>query len=63
MLYVTDHKINVQQYKKLLKVSDDEIVFLYNKKTVFICGNNLSISYFEKDEFEVLGTINNILFE
>lgn len=62
MIYVNDNKVKIQGYQKLLKVSDNEIVFMIFKKTVFVEGIDLSLSYFEKDEFEVIGTINSITF-
>ena len=63
MIYVNDNKVKIQGYQKLLKVSDNEIVFIIFKKTVFIEGIDLSLSYFEKDEFEVIGTINSVTFK
>lgn len=63
MIYVNDNKVKIQGYQKLLKVSDNEIVFMIFKKTVFVEGVDLSLSYFEKDEFEVIGTINSITFK
>lgn len=63
MIYVNDNKVKIQGYQKLLKVSDNEIVFMIFKKTVFVEGIDLSLSYFEKDEFELIGTINSITFK
>lgn len=62
MIYINNDKVKVQNYQKLLKVSSDEIVFILFKKTIFIQGNDLSLSYFEKDEFEIVGSITNIIF-
>lgn len=60
MIYINNKEFTVQGYKKLLKISEDEIVFIIFNKTVVILGNELSITYFEKDEFVVKGIINNI---
>ncbi len=63
MIYVLDSKIMIQGYQKLLKVSDNEIVFTMFKKTIFIHGVDLSIEYFEKDEFSITGKILSLEFE
>jgi len=63
MIYVLDTKIKIQGYQKLLKVNEDEIVFTMFKKTIFIHGSNLSIEYFEKDEFSIKGNILSLEFE
>lgn len=62
MIYINNDVITIQNYQKLLKVSEDEIVFILFKKTIFISGKNLSISYFEKSEFQINGQINSINF-
>ena len=63
MIYVLESSIKVQGYKKLFKVSDDEIVFSIFKRTIFITGKDLSIDYFEADEFSIIGQVDNIKFE
>lgn len=60
MIYISNTSMTIQGYKKLLKISEDEIVFIIFNKTVVIIGNELSISYFEKDEFVIKGNIINI---
>lgn len=62
MIYIDNNKLTIQNYKKVLKVSDLEIVFIFLKQTVFVKGDNLSISYFEKDEFQIQGKISTIEF-
>lgn len=60
MIYLDNKELIVQGYQKLLKVSEEEIVFIIFKKTIIISGNNLSLPFFEKDEFKVKGNIINI---
>lgn len=60
MIHFDFNNLIIDKYKSILKISDDEIVVLINKKTVFIKGVDMYINYFEKDEFEVKGKINKI---
>ena len=60
MFYFTDKYLIVQSYDKLLKVSEEEIVFIIFKKTVLVSGTNLTLPFFEKDEFKIKGLINKI---
>ena len=60
MIYFNDTELTIQGYKKILKVSEDEITFIIFKKTIIVTGNNLSIPFFENDEFKIKGLINNI---
>ena len=60
MIYLDNKELIVQGCQKLLKVSEEEIVFIIFKKTIIISGNNLSLPFFEKDEFKVKGNIINI---
>lgn len=60
MIYLDNKELIVQGYQKLLKVSEEEIVFIIFKKTIIISGNNLSLPFFEKEEFKVKGNIINI---
>jgi hypothetical protein len=60
MIYLDNKELIVQGYQKILKVSEEEIVFIIFKKTIIINGNDLSLPFFEKDEFKVKGNINNI---
>lgn len=63
MIYVMDNEVKIQGYQKVLKISEDEVVFLLFKQTIFINGEDLMISYFEKDEFTIKGKIKSIKFE
>lgn len=60
MIHFDFNNLIIDKYKSILKISEDEIVVLINKKTVFIKGVDMYINYFEKDEFEVKGKINKI---
>ena len=50
----------IQNYQKLLSVSDYEIIILVFSKKIKIKGNNLFINYFEKEEINIKGNIANI---
>lgn len=60
MIYLENNQLVVQGYQKLLKVSEEEIVFIIFHKTIIINGKDLSLPFFEKDEFKVKGKIDNI---
>lgn len=62
-MYVQEHKINVQKYKKILKLCEKEIEFVMSNKTILVQGEKLYLSFFEKDEFEIIGDFNNIIFK
>ena len=63
MIYVTKNKTIIQQYQKLIKVSETEIIFIHENNKVYLLGKDLSISLFEKDEFEIHGEIHNLVFK
>ena len=50
----------VQSYKKILKIDENEVIFIYNKKTIVVIGESISIPIFEADEFVIKGKINKI---
>lgn len=60
MIYFDENKMVIQSYKKVIKVDENEIVFMFKNKTISINGENLSIPFFESDEFIVKGKILNI---
>ena len=60
MFVIAKKELIVQGYEKLLKVSEEEIVFLLFNKTFIISGVNLSLPFYEKDEFKIKGNINKI---
>ena len=47
MIYFDDNKMIVQSYKKVLKVDENEVVFMFNKKTISVIGENISIPYLQ----------------
>ena len=49
MIHFDFNNLIIDKYKSILKISEDEIVVLINKKTVFIKGVDMYINYFEKD--------------
>ena len=63
MIYITNNNMIIQQYQKLIKVSEKEIIFIHEKKKVYLQGKDLSISLFEKDEFVIHGVIDNLVFK
>lgn len=63
MIYITKNNMIIQQYQKLIKVSENEIIFIHEKKKVYLQGEDLSISLFEKDEFVIHGVIDNLVFK
>lgn len=60
MICLDNDKLIVQGYQKILKVNEDEIVFMIYKKTIVVLGNNLSLPFFENDEFILKGKIEKI---
>ena len=60
MIYFDDNKMVVQSYKKILKIDENEVIFIYNKKTIVVIGKSISIPIFEADEFVIKGKINKI---
>ena len=60
MIYFDENKVVIQSFKKILKVDDYEIIFIFNNKTITINGENLSIPFFETDEFIIKGNIIKI---
>lgn len=63
MIYITKNNMIIQQYQKLIKVSENEIIFIHENKKVYLQGKDLSISLFEKDEFVIHGVIDNLVFK
>ena len=60
MIYFDDNKMVVQSYKKILKIDENEVIFIFNKKTIIVIGESISIPIFEADEFVIKGKINKI---
>lgn len=60
MIYFDDNKMVVQSYKKILKIDENEVIFIFNKKTIVVIGESISIPIFEADEFVIKGKINKI---
>ena len=60
MIYFDDNKMVVQSYKKILKIDENEVIFIFNKKTIVVIGESIYIPIFEADEFVIKGKINKI---
>ena len=60
MIFFDDKKAIVTEFKKIIKINEKQIIFQSNKKVVNINGNNMYISVYEKDEFEIKGEIFSI---
>ena len=60
MIYIFKENVKIQNYQKLLSVSDYEIIILVFNKKIKFKGNNLFINYFEKEEINIKGNIANI---
>ena len=62
MIFLNDNKVKVIEFKKIIKTNDKQIIFETKNKLIYIDGNNMYISFYEKDEFEIKGDINKIEF-
>lgn len=60
MIYIFKDIVKIQNYQKLLSVSNYEIIVLVFNKKIKIKGNDLIINYFEKEEINIKGNISNI---
>lgn len=60
MLYVSVNKLSVDKFNKIILVSDNKIIFTMENKNIVVIGNNLLLSYFDKEEFQIVGEINKI---
>ena len=60
MIILNDNNLQVISFNKILSVTAEEIVVKFKKETIYIEGSNLSLSSYEKEQFEVIGTIRNI---
>ena len=60
MIFFDDKKAIVTEFKKIIKINEKKIICQYNKNVVNINGNNMYISVYEKDEFEIKGEIFSI---
>jgi len=54
--------VNIENYKKLLKCSKQEISIKTSKYIVNIKGENLEIISYNKEELSMRGTINEVSF-
>ena len=60
MLYLAKDSVCVDKYKKIINVSDNQILYEVDDKKILITGENLLISYYEKDQFNIIGRISKI---
>lgn len=61
MVYLFKDKLTIQNYSKIIKIDKDEIVFIKNKNTYIVNGDDLTISYYDSDEFTIKGKVNHII--
>ncbi|WP_071442768.1 YabP/YqfC family sporulation protein [Traorella massiliensis] len=62
MITLSDERIRIIHYKKITKVSTQEIHIETAHSTVVICGENLFISYLNADEIILKGSIRKVDF-
>ncbi len=55
--------LKVYYYRTLTRIDPHEIVIYYSQYNLLIEGQNLSLSFFEKDELHIIGEIVNIKME
>ena len=60
MIILNDNNLQVISFSKILFVSENEIVVKLKRKTIYISGFNLSLSSYEKEQFEIIGNIKEI---
>ena len=57
---ISDNKINVVNYNKIIEINDNNIIIEYNNKLLKIYGNNLAIKKMIDDEILIQGDITSI---
>ena len=62
MITLSDERIRIIHYKKITKVSTQEIHIETAHSTVVIYGENLFISYLNADEIILKGSIRKVDF-
>lgn len=63
ILYVMGQSaLKIQNYKKILRYSPKEMVFLLDKQILTIQGEGLNLDYFDADELGIHGHIQAITY-
>lgn len=57
---ISDNKINIVNYNKIIEISDNNIIIEYNNRLLKIYGNNLAIKKMIDDEILIQGDITSI---
>lgn len=57
---ISDNKINIVNYNKIIEINDNNIIIEYNNKLLKIYGNNLAIKKMIDDEILIQGDITSI---
>lgn len=57
---INDTNLIVEGYKKLLEYSENEIIYLTNKKKITLTGTNLKIARINRYELLIVGKINMV---
>lgn len=57
---ISDNKINIVNYNKIIEINDNNIIIEYNNKLLKIFGNNLAIKKMIDDEILIQGDITSI---
>lgn len=62
MIAIDGKTLRIQIFEKILRVSDSMIVVATKDKRIVIEGEQMCITYLEKNEIIMLGTFKNIQF-
>ena len=60
---IKNNKINIENYIKIIDITDTKIEILNDNKKLKIIGKNLSVNKLLNDEILIIGKYNNIIFE
>lgn len=64
VLYALGQKeLKIQNYKKILHYSPEEMVLLLKNQRLVVSGNHLDIGYFNEDEICIRGHIVSITYQ
>lgn len=59
IIYI-NNSVNIQNYNKIIEISDTFVRILYNNKIIVIKGNNLKLNKLLDNEILITGIINKI---
>ena len=62
MIAIDGKNLRIQIFEKILRVSDEVIIVAFKKQRVIIEGNQMYITYLEKNEINITGEFLNIKF-